>query len=896
MEATASTGAPYEDFPWIDINTGPFHSRFCDNFEQFITTAGMEFYSKPSNISRAWNLPLRYHQSQITLKVYEEGIELGRANCEQCRCNGWQHHPVSRTKIHFIFPSRNSEFVIESKLHVLHGVIHLNGFGHLLRVNGLEGGSEYLRGTQLMQFWDAICQLLRVREITVEDVSNRKGMQLRVLLPIARRTTFYMKHGYEFGRGQFGVKQSDWIQAVNYLNQTSLQDLLVDFLGVDETIQRIILRYQGQGEDKPMTLGALLDSMLILTENEYCALQFCLHLLSRQEPSSDELRSCLPPVSTPPINGLHLNGSYHEDTDTSQVMDISPTGGGGGGDSSIQGFNQVEARQSLSGKITPSQSSVGLLQEGEESDGSQVNTQMDETQILKVPRKYKKRIPLDDPGDLIKPQIAPFNAATLFEGSRKYSATKMIEIIRITLGVLQSYENRWVRLQELRDILYDTAHDRVLADFVLGRMANSIVNGFSIFKQRSKIARCNYYLFEKYNGVDRNRCKESFISQIEEQGGLMDSSGGTPLPSPGPELVNGHSLARFEDYLGLLFKWMCNQPNVSIGRGPNKNKPKPKSKRKEPPDQDFLNSMGHSWGKGSSTRLTRASSSNVMKQSKLSEENYRRIQEPWLERYPSDVAPTLECFRTNGPQPGARFSARQNVLVDLLYFYQSVIESYTPLTDGHKSQNNLRLTDFAKNIQILKDTKFFIRRYPMHEPGSPNTHRLESEIPLVCQVLLDPTIPPGHLNERMRDEMPSFLSTPPPPEEIRVPVGSTVVAIKHAVEESFSQIYSMFELWSVGALAKLKLENQVLESMPSGLIVEVKGKILRNELELRHSGGVEDWEVICPCGTRDDDGARMLCCDMCGIWMHTRCAGFRDDTSVPSFFQCPHCYEKQNLQ
>jgi hypothetical protein len=33
-------------------------------------------------------------------------------------------------------------------------------------------------------------------------------------------------------------------------------------------------------------------------------------------------------------------------------------------------------------------------------------------------------------------------------------------------------------------------------------------------------------------------------------------------------------------------------------------------------------------------------------------------------------------------------------------------------------------------------------------------------------------------------------------------------------------------------------------------------------------------QVLCDtCGTQDDDGERMIACDVCGIWMHTRCSG-----------------------
>lgn len=55
----------------------------------------------------------------------------------------------------------------------LAGMVHANGFGHLLRVNGREGGSRTFSGYQLTQLWDMLCTVLRVRAVTTEDVSNK---------------------------------------------------------------------------------------------------------------------------------------------------------------------------------------------------------------------------------------------------------------------------------------------------------------------------------------------------------------------------------------------------------------------------------------------------------------------------------------------------------------------------------------------------------------------------------------------------------------------------------------------------------------------------------------------------------------------------------------------------
>lgn len=52
---------------------------------------------------------------------------------------------------------------LEDSSHLLHGVIHTNGYGHLLRVNGREGGSKFLSGREIIDFWDRLCKTLRVR-------------------------------------------------------------------------------------------------------------------------------------------------------------------------------------------------------------------------------------------------------------------------------------------------------------------------------------------------------------------------------------------------------------------------------------------------------------------------------------------------------------------------------------------------------------------------------------------------------------------------------------------------------------------------------------------------------------------------------------------------------------
>lgn len=89
---------------------------------------------------------------------------------------------ICNKKYHFLVPSKetigacdgnwcsgqdnsamsNKFNLVELKGHVMHGVFHSNGFGHLLCINGVEMGSD-LGGCQIMEFWNRLCAGLQAR-------------------------------------------------------------------------------------------------------------------------------------------------------------------------------------------------------------------------------------------------------------------------------------------------------------------------------------------------------------------------------------------------------------------------------------------------------------------------------------------------------------------------------------------------------------------------------------------------------------------------------------------------------------------------------------------------------------------------------------------------------------
>ncbi|KAK8275178.1 hypothetical protein V6Z11_D10G121300 [Gossypium hirsutum] len=164
--------------------------------------------------------------SVVCLDVVEEDVARSRSvYCDQCRVVGWSEHPVCSKRYHFIIKVDGNSIggyhkpcvrcgdilhlselrckscnhvtttddvedwvyhQLEDTTHLLHGVIHSNGYGHLLRVNGREGGSRVLSGCHIMDFWDRLCKTLGVRKVSVTDVSKKYGLEYRLLHAITK--------------------------------------------------------------------------------------------------------------------------------------------------------------------------------------------------------------------------------------------------------------------------------------------------------------------------------------------------------------------------------------------------------------------------------------------------------------------------------------------------------------------------------------------------------------------------------------------------------------------------------------------------------------------------------------------------------------------------------------
>ncbi|XP_009587240.1 PHD finger protein At1g33420-like [Nicotiana tabacum] len=233
----------------------------------------------------------------VCLDVIEEDVARSRSvYCDQCRVVGWSSNPVCAKRFHFIIKRDGNSIggynkpcagcgealhlsesrckscnhvmttedvedwmyhQLEDNSHLLHAVIHSNGYGHLLRVNGREGGSRLLSGNNIMNFWDRLCKVIGARKISVMDVSKKYGLELRLLHSLTKGHPWYSEWGYQFGAGSFGLTQNAYKQAVENLSSLPLTIFLSQGRKPRTRLQDLISFYQSLSEGELVNIRDL---------------------------------------------------------------------------------------------------------------------------------------------------------------------------------------------------------------------------------------------------------------------------------------------------------------------------------------------------------------------------------------------------------------------------------------------------------------------------------------------------------------------------------------------------------------------------------------------------------------------------------------------------------------
>jgi hypothetical protein len=145
------------------------------------------------------------------------------------------------------------------------------------------------------------------------------------------------------------------------------------------------------------------------------------------------------------------------------------------------------------------------------------------------------------------------------------------------------------------------------------------------------------------------------------------------------------------------------------------------------------------------------------------------------------------------------------------------------------------------------------------------------------------------------NELVKELTRPLPPGELLVvPQYATVDELKLMVQCALRDTYYVMDKFAVkdiqiGKIEEKEYQDGVMCEVEQGLQVWVRGCGLDLDTKLRYQGGADDWTVDCGCGAKDDDGERMVACDVCHVWQHRRCNSIKDNEAAPRMFVCCRC-------
>jgi hypothetical protein len=107
-------------------------------------------------------------------------------------------------------PYNAAASVFESQDHLLHGVLHANGYGHLLRMNGSQGGSRRLIGAGLAG-WVVVYESMLAGQLRSGMCSGSQVRQLVQVAVAACRTAAVAAHNAACRTIALAACRSSWL-------------------------------------------------------------------------------------------------------------------------------------------------------------------------------------------------------------------------------------------------------------------------------------------------------------------------------------------------------------------------------------------------------------------------------------------------------------------------------------------------------------------------------------------------------------------------------------------------------------------------------------------------------------------------------------------------------------
>ncbi|XP_075482475.1 PHD finger protein MALE MEIOCYTE DEATH 1-like [Primulina tabacum] len=261
----------FENFAGPGLVSKTLFGSFRDNVLLFVQNfAEIEDYTVDD--MPIWcTLLVTQNDGAFPLFIVEETVwNSENPYCNHCKLSGWGHHFVCKRKYHLIIPSYekwnnplHGDFS-QFQNHSLYGLIHCNGYGHLICINGIKYGTNFIGVSEVMEFWNGLCTVLRARKISVCDVSRKESIELRLIYGAAYGHSWYSKWGYKFCDRFSGVTEQELCSAMKILSSLDLDKIVGDFKKRrnGKEIKESINKYREMSDKPLVTISDLLKYML----------------------------------------------------------------------------------------------------------------------------------------------------------------------------------------------------------------------------------------------------------------------------------------------------------------------------------------------------------------------------------------------------------------------------------------------------------------------------------------------------------------------------------------------------------------------------------------------------------------------------------------------------------
>ncbi|PRQ50510.1 hypothetical protein RchiOBHm_Chr2g0134011 [Rosa chinensis] len=208
-------------------------------------------------------------------------------SCKHCRIADCESIHVSKKRFHMLVPVEEvwNECLNESVLDnpqgnsLLYVVIHMNAYAHLLWIQ--RSSSGVMSGSNLMDIWDCLCKNLEIRDVTLEDVSKKGNVDLRLLCGVAYGRSWFGRWGYKFWRGSYGVDEVKYEIALACLRNLDISQVVEVFRKVEDQyalvhrLEGVLERYRRLSHSPFKTLSDLLVFILTYPAKSRMAKEAC---------------------------------------------------------------------------------------------------------------------------------------------------------------------------------------------------------------------------------------------------------------------------------------------------------------------------------------------------------------------------------------------------------------------------------------------------------------------------------------------------------------------------------------------------------------------------------------------------------------------------------------------